>query len=493
MKINSIKFKICVLYVGILGLILTAYQGLLYFNLYQTLYRNSDKQLVAKAQGFRQTLLLFAEPLIESKKAVVLGARRILGGNVRYPDEEKIKTLETIWQDKKNELGLNKDYINLLNEEGKSVAGSANMHSDLAKFLEGYAKKKPDKQALFNVVYKESLNLRIIVLPVDFGKLGRYTIEVGISTDPILYVLRERISKSAMSIPPIIAFAVLISYFFVWQILRPVKQIAKTANNISYGNLTARVNIANVDAEMKYLAKSFNDMISRLDESFTHIADFSSYVAHELRTPLTIIKGETEVALTTVKSFEECNEVMRSNLQEVDKMLKIIDHLFLLADINYRKNAFNFEPVDLCGFLSGLYDKTVLLAAQKNIKVKLDTHKDKIKVMANKVELGRLFFNLIDNAIKFTPEGGDIELSLKSEKKKAFIAVKDTGIGIKQDEIPKVFNKFYRSTQTEKNFKPGSGLGLSIAQSIARTHQGHIEIKSIPEQGATFTVVLNIL
>lgn len=493
MKINSIKFKLCVFYVGILGLILIAYRGVLYYNLYQDLYRDSDVRLIAKAEEVYKTLRVFTAPLKESKRAVIFGAKRMLGIDVTYPDKAQLLQIESIWLQRREELGLNKDYINLLNEQGKTVASSANVDKGLSDFLEGYAKTDNNQQTFYNIVYKESLHLRIIVIPVDFSDLGKYTIQIGISTDPIIYILRERINKIAISIPLIMFLAVIISYLLVWRILRPVKQVAEIANNISYRNLSARVNVQNIDQEMKYLAESFNDMIERLEESFIYVEEFSSYVAHELRTPLTIIKGETEVALQTNCTHEECTLVMSSNLQEVERMLKTIDHLILLADINYRMQSVNFERIELAGFLKDIYEKTTILAAVKQIAVNLEISKEKIELMANCNELRRLFFNLIDNAIKFTPNGGRINISVNHHKNKVNISIADTGIGIAQVDIPKIFNKFFRVSSQEMPKQTGSGLGLGIAQSIVRMHQGRIIVSSELTKGSTFTVILPII
>lgn len=491
MKINSIKFKLCVLYVGILGLILVAYRGVLYYNLYQTLYRDSDVQLSAKAQETHETLWLFTGPLRESKRAVTFGFKRMLGVDVTYPDPERLKPIEAEWLERRAILGLNKDYINLLNEDGKTVASSPNIDKGLSRFLENYAAGRK-KMVFYNVVYKESLNLRIVVMPVDFANLGKYTIQIGISTDPIIYILRDRINKSAISIPLIMLGAVFIGYLFVWRILKPVRQVAKTANDISHENLSARVNVQDVDEEMKYLAESFNNMIERLEESFSYVEEFSSYVAHELKTPLAIIKGETEVVLQTDHSHEECKEVMRSNLQEVDKILKIIDYLLLLADVNYRKQSVNFERIDLKEFLEDIHEKSKILAAEKKITVNLTMPQEPITLMANRMELRRLFFNLADNAIKFTPENGNVDIVVNCRKDKAQINIADTGMGIRSEDIPKIFNKFFRVTSDKNKKQPGSGLGLGIAQSIARIHQGRIEVKSEPNKGSTFTVILPI-
>ncbi|MBU1086808.1 MAG: HAMP domain-containing protein [Candidatus Omnitrophica bacterium] len=490
MKINSIKFKLCVLYVGTLGLLLVGYRAALYYNLYQTLYRDSDTQLIAKATEVRKNLRVFTTPLRESKRAVIFGAKRMLGVDVTYPDKEQLTRIEEIWRKTREDLALNKDYINFLNEEGKTVVSSPNIDRGLSSFLEAYAKTDNAQPAFHNIVYKESLNLRIIVMPVDFADLGKYTLQIGISTDPIIYVLRERINKSAISIPWIMLAAVIFSYLLVWRILRPVKQIAKIANDISHKNLSARVNLKDIDQEIKPLAESFNDMIERLEESFTYVEDFSSYVAHELRTPLTIIKGETEVALQTEHSPAECKSVMQSNLQEVERMLKTIDHLLMLADMNYRKQLINFERVELSEFLKDIYEKSTILAAAKQISVNLEAMKSKIELMANRNELRRLFFNLIDNAIKFTATNGRIDISVKQQKNKVEINIADTGIGIHESDISKIFNKFFRASSDEQH--PGSGLGLGIVQSIIRIHQGRILVSSEPNKGSVFTVILPV-
>jgi signal transduction histidine kinase len=491
MKINSIKFKLCFLYVGILGLILIAYRGVLYYNLYQTLYRDSDNRLITKANEVQNTLHIFAGPFRESKRAVIYGAKRMMGVDVTYPNKEHLVKMESRWFEIKDRLELNKDYINILNEEGKTVVSSPNIDKGLSNFLEKYRHAGNKQYSFYNIIYKESLNLRIVVVKMDFGNLGSYTLQIGISTDPIIYILRERIQKSAISIPLIMLAAVFISYLLVWRILRPVKQVAKIANNISHENLSARVNVKDIDEEMQYLAESFNNMIGRLEEAFSHVQEFSSYVAHELRTPLTIIKGETEVALQAGYNHQECKDVMRSNLQEVDKMLKTIDHLLLLADMQYRKQA-NFESLDLGEFLNDIYEKSTILAAVKKITVDLDLPKDNISIVASPTELRRAFFNLIDNAIKFTSDNGKIIISAKKHKNTVHISISDNGIGIKDADIPKIFNKFFRSRSDEGKDSSGSGLGLGIAQSIVRSHQGRIEVRSQLGQGATFIVILPI-
>jgi heavy metal sensor kinase len=352
---------------------------------------------------------------------------------------------------------------------------------------------KQEKVTFGNVNYQGGVTLRLVVMPVSFNNFGRYIIEVGTFTIPVVHALRKRIVSTALSILAILVIAIIISYLLVWRILGPVQQVARTAKTISYENLSHRVKVERLDEEMKYLAESFNDMIARLEESFKYVSEFSSSVAHDLRTPLTIIKGETEVALQSGQNFEDCRRVMQSNLDEVERMLKTIDNMLMLTEIKYRKEAFSFERMDLASFLNDIYEKTVILASQKNITVTFPDPKEPLITMVNQLYLRRLFFNLIHNAIKFTPQGGAINFSVRRAHKRVFVAITDTGIGITDDDRAKIFNKFFRAQSVDRNNEPGSGLGLSIAQSIASMHQGCIEVRSAVGKGSTFTVILPIL
>ena len=234
-------------------------------------------------------------------------------------------------------------------------------------------------------------------------------------------------------------------------------------------------------------------MISRLEGSFKYIAEFSSHVAHELKTPLAIIKGETEVAMRKERNIEEYKILNRANLEEVERMLKIINDLLLLTSLDYRPEVFKFERFDLVEFLKDIYEQSKVLASQKDIAVILDMPDDGGHINGDKFHLRRLFFNLIDNAIKFTPKNGKIDIILKKKDKKAMISISDTGIGMPDECLPKIFNRFYRVDRMDKNIEHGSGLGLNIVQSIVKMHHGAIQATSHLNKGSTFIVTIPLL
>ena len=274
------------------------------------------------------------------------------------------------------------------------------------------------------------------------------------------------------------------------RILFPIKEITDTANHITHEDLNFRVKLENADEELRSLIEAFNGMISRLGESFEYITDSSSYIAHELKTPIAIIRGESEFALKKDRDKEEYKRVISVSLEETKRMLKIIEDLLLLTRMNYQPEVLKFERTDLTQFIGIIYEQAKVLASKKNIKVDTEIPEETGFVDGDELHLRRLFFNLIDNAIKFTPPGGTIKICLKYGERKAEISIMDSGIGIDESDVPKLFDKFFRIEGKIKDSSPSSGLGLSIAQSIAQLHQGDISVVSRAGQGSVFTVAL---
>jgi signal transduction histidine kinase len=232
-------------------------------------------------------------------------------------------------------------------------------------------------------------------------------------------------------------------------------------------------------------------MIERLEQSFAHVNEFSSHVAHELKTPLAIMRGELELALSETRDVDEYRRVIAVTLEETDRMIRIIKDLLLLAKFDYNPEVFRFEKFDLTLFLKEIYEQSRILADSKQIAVQCDFPDAAIFINGDKTHLRRLFFNLINNAVTFTPAGGKIHLSLAVSVHAASIEIRDTGIGISPENLSRIFAKFYRIPNPRQDTaSSGSGLGLSIARSIARAHKGDIAVVSRPGKGAVFTVTL---
>jgi signal transduction histidine kinase len=242
--------------------------------------------------------------------------------------------------------------------------------------------------------------------------------------------------------------------------------------------------------EMKSLVETFNGMIGRLENSFEHIEEFSSHVAHELKTPLTIIRGETELALRGEHDSKEYRRALMITVSETGKMLKIIEDLLYLAKLDYQPELFKLERINFLDFFRETEEEIKMLASIRKIKIESEIPSSgPLMVKADKLHLRRLFFNLVDNALKFTPVSGSIHLKVSRRDTQVVISIADTGKGISEQNLLKIFDKFFR----EDHRAVGTGLGLSIAQSIAKIHQGSIRVSSKLNQGTVFTVVLPLV
>lgn len=493
MKFNSIRFKIGVLYIVVLGIVLIIYSTILYFSLHYTLYDELDKELSSKAQEVASSIDTYEQSLMIDEFSLEGATQRIFELIHDYSDPDNLSQIERQWLQKVEKFDLRKDYLSFLNIEGEIIAKTSNMSLFLPKLSQKDIDKLQEGNQIFRNIYVEKRDMREINAPFFYRPDKLYIIQVATSLKPLIYLLRARLLHIGISIPIVLLFACLFTNLFANRILKPVVEITRTASYITHRDLSARVKAEHIDEEMKYLVDAFNDMISRLEKSFKYISEFSAHVAHDLKTPLAIIKGEADIALRKDRNIEEYKRALMVNLEEVEKMLKVIDDLLLLTKLDYRPEFFEFENFDFAEFLWEICEQTKILAERKNIKVKVNLPYKKIPISANRLHLRRLFFNIIDNAIKFTPQHGDISIDAKREDRKICITILDTGIGIAKEDLPHIFERFYRVDKTSGCLVAGSGLGLSIVQAIAKLHQATIEVKSFPNKATIFQVRLPIL
>ena len=230
-------------------------------------------------------------------------------------------------------------------------------------------------------------------------------------------------------------------------------------------------------------------MLGRLDDAFHQIRQFSADASHELQTPLTILKGEMEVALRSQRSSEEYQRVLKSGLEEIDRINHLVEGLLLLARSDAGVLRMDLRPVELKELLQEICEQMKVVADDHSISFQ-PSSLETVSVLGDREHLRRLLLNLVDNAIKYTPAGGSVTLSLQSEKDWASLRISDTGIGLSRDEQQLIFSRFHRATETRSRDEKGVGLGLSIARSITEAHGGRIQVESTPGQGSTFTVLL---
>jgi signal transduction histidine kinase len=241
--------------------------------------------------------------------------------------------------------------------------------------------------------------------------------------------------------------------------------------------------------ELERLSVALNHMIERLEDAFQHSRRFVADASHELRTPLTVIRGELESFVQERELNAEWRDRLGSALEEVDRLARIVEGLFAISRLDAGEAAAEWVKFDLAQLAASTSDQMNLLAEDKRIQVTCTGTKD-IWVQGDRARLKQVIVNLLDNAIKYTPAGGAVTLSVNARDGKAILEVADTGLGIPPDVLPRVFERFFRVDQARSREQGGAGLGLSIVKSICAAHQGRVEAISTPGQGSCFRVEL---
>jgi len=284
-----------------------------------------------------------------------------------------------------------------------------------------------------------------------------------------------------------------LGWFMAGRALEPVLAVAQTAQRISGSNLSLRIPTRRANDELDYLILTFNRMIERLEASFQQIKQFSTDVSHELRTPITAIRGQIEVALFTAKTTEQYRDAMVNALQDIDRLSQIVRALLLLSQAESGQLSLQRSRVDLSEVVRDLVEQFQIPAEAEGVRLKSELPRE-CPAELDRVQIERMLTNLLSNGIKFTPEGGEVRVKVKSLLDSAEIIVEDTGRGIPREYLPHIFDRFYRvpGSGTAPGPDQGLGLGLSFVAWIVKAHDGRIDVESIPGQGTRFTIKLPV-
>ncbi len=485
MKLNSIRFKASVLYTSILAIILILFSGVLFSITRHILFLDVDEELQVKAAEIVNILKTY-EKLKQTESRHQHLINKLLG----VEDRAKL-IIDDLWRSDMQALNLKSDYINILTVHGQPVIKSQNFDEEITALFRSEFPLSLNA-ALFKNLSNENHHLRAINFPFLYGNQNLLVIQIGTPLDHVIRILSQLMYFIGGGILFILSLTSFLGSFFARRILKPVLNVTKIVDDISHKDLNLRIPEMAADEEMKHLINSCNAMIERLEKSFEHVNEFSSHVAHELKTPLAIIRGEVELALGEDRDTKEYQRVLNVSIEEIDRLIKIIKDLLLLARLDYNPDVFEFEKIRLNDFLEEIHEYSSILAEQKGLATELNVPASAHFIDGDKIHLRRLLLNLINNAVKFTPEGGKISIMLTVKDNIAEVAVSDSGVGISDKDLKMIFEKFFRAQPYGHKAEPGSGLGLSIARSIARAHQGEIVVHSQLGQGTTFTVSLPV-
>jgi heavy metal sensor kinase len=275
------------------------------------------------------------------------------------------------------------------------------------------------------------------------------------------------------------------------RVLKPVDRMTQTAQAIGESDLSRRIEVHS-DDELGRLASTLNQMMERLERAMDRQSQFTADACHELRTPLSVIEAESTLALRKERTGDDYRKSLESISQEAAYMSAMIDKLLFLARSDAGKEQLNLEHVNVTEILDQLASDVAVLCQEKGMQFHLGPL-EKLVVRGDRIRLKQLFRNLLENAIRYTLSGGSISVSAVRQGKTAMIAVKDTGIGIPEEHLPLIFERFYRADKARSRADGGAGLGLSICQHIAEVHGGRIEVESRVGEGSTFSVFLPLV
>jgi len=315
---------------------------------------------------------------------------------------------------------------------------------------------------------------------------------LAVASSAAIYAALDSVSRQLLLLTAITAIILVVLIFFVSKsLIDPLHKILPVIQKMSDGHLSARIPVSGRD-EFAELAVAFNEMTEKLDQVETTREEFVSNVSHELKTPLSSIKVLSESILSDESApVEIYREFLEDITSEIDRMTSIVNDLLQLVKLDSKDAGLNLRQVEINRIIEDILKRLYPLAEQKNIELLYEDVR-KVIVDADDMKLSLALSNLIENGIKYTPDGGTVKVIVDADHQNAFITVQDTGIGISEDDHSKIFNRFYRVDKTRDRETGGTGLGLAITRSTVLMHNGSIRVLSREGEGATFIVRLPI-
>ena len=334
----------------------------------------------------------------------------------------------------------------------------------------------------------------LLIAALKFKSAGNpdYLVEFGALLDPVETMLNHLFLQLALGLPLAVAIITVGGYLLVRRALTPVEQITRAAELITQHNLSDRLPVSHSGDELERLSVSLNRMITRLDDAFQNSQRFVADASHDLRTPLTILRGELESLVEDSRLDPELRDRVGSMFEEVVHLGKIVEQLLMLSRLDAGEAQTDWIRFDLSELAQTTAEQMSLLAEDKGISIVGDARQP-VPVKGNRVRLKQVIVNLLDNAIKYTPDKGAIQLRVFAANGHAVLEVEDHGMGIPAEALPHIFDRFYRVDPARSADSESAGLGLAIVKSICAAHGAEVEAQSVFGRGSCFRVRLPLL
>jgi heavy metal sensor kinase len=450
MIIKTFRLRLTLFYTGAVVLIIAAFCLLLYMQYKGQLMERIDAQLMDTAK----------ELMVNRMKP------------------------KTLTRDQEIIIKSRKEYFQIVNYSGEIIITSLSQNQqwplDKSLMLSAF-----QGNAGFETVKFMGGDYRTIYFPVNRETI----IRVGRSLDETGKTLAGLSRLLILFSPGVLVVCAIMSWFFAGWAVNPVIKIKNLAEQIRHGRMRGRIIAGPKGRELDELAVIFNDMLQSIHRSMEIQKRFVSDVSHEIRSPLTALRGNIEVALRRRRTVEDYENVLEGSLTDVIRLSRITDDLLFLtrADNNIlelRQQWFDLGPA-LSAIVERLGHKTVSAGVSL-----MEDYRADLEVYGDAFLLDQAFSNLVENAIKYTPRGGKVTITTEEKEGTVLVTVHDTGIGIPEEDIPHLFERFYRVDKERSRRAGGTGLGLSITDWIIKAHKGTISVKSTPESGSDFIVSL---
>ncbi len=416
----------------------------------------------------------------ESLEGQAGGVAEVIG---RVAHEEPARLQEELSEHQ--ELREQADFLQVCDQNGRWIYRS--------RLMTSHEVPVPSKASYsaYNLMSVD-LPLRVLVREMNAGR-DTYRIQVAVPMDDF-YDAIDRFQGMVLLLSPLVlAIASAGGYWLSTRALAPVDQIRRAAQDINSNNLARRLDVPPSGDELQRLSETLNSMLGRLESSFNRITQFTADASHELRTPLALMRTTTEVSLRTSQTVADYREAQQDVLSELEKTSSLVEKLMVLARADAGMETLQRAPINLAESLREACKDGRTLAEAKHVRFVENIDAQKLFVGGDSHALHRLFLILIDNAVKYTPSGGSVTVTLRQNNGSVVSEFRDTGIGISAVDLPNIFDRFYRADKARSREFGGVGLGLSIARWVAEVHGGTIEVQSTPDAGSVFVVRLPVI
>lgn len=455
----SIRVRLTLWYVLLLAIVLAVFGGAVFLSLRHVLYSNLDASIQSSADAILGTIQLEEGGQFPS---------------IPRPADDSYDDIE--------------QYVRVFDISKKLVFDSTGSNEHL--FVDGPALSRAlAGESRIRRFEADDDPMRAGTLPIVRDGVAVGVLEVGRTEEDAADTLSTLLLILGLAY---LATLVLASFGGVWlagRALSPIDELTGLARRISAEDLGQRLDLRLPDDEVGRLARTFDEMISRLDDSFRRQRRFTADASHELRTPLTIIKGQIEVSLQSAREPNAYRQVLEAVNEEVDRLVRLTGSLLTLARADAGQIPVAFESVNLAPLVAGAVEQLTPMSSQRGVELRHAPGAD-VNVWADEDLLLQLLLNLLDNAIKHTPAGGMVSAGWGLNGGQAELWVRDTGVGIPTEHLPHIFDRFYRIDEARSRAEGGVGLGLAISRWIAEAHGGSISVESASGEGSTFTVQL---